>query len=47
MDDFKSPVASVAAFLVTLVKDRRSHTFMPILEFINNTIEAYVYNKLL
>jgi len=40
MDDFKSPVASVSAFLVTLVKDRRSRTFMPILEFINNTIEA-------
>ncbi|ORX83104.1 ARM repeat-containing protein [Anaeromyces robustus] len=40
MDDFKSPVASAAAFLVTLVKDRRSRTFMPILEFINNTIEA-------
>jgi hypothetical protein len=40
MDDFKSPVASAASFLVTLVKDRRSRTFMPILEFINNTIEA-------
>jgi len=39
MDDFKSPITSAAAFLVTLVKDRRSRTFMPILEFINNTIE--------
>ncbi|ORX59935.1 ARM repeat-containing protein [Piromyces finnis] len=40
MDDFKSPVASAAAFLVTLVKDRRSRTFMPILEFINSIIET-------